>query len=166
MSSLGAGSPPDSLDAGQSAPNRQRILLVDDDQLMRELLSGVLEWFGYRVDTAEDGAAAWEKIKAARDTAEQYTLLITDNVMPKLSGIGLAEKVRDANLPLPVIMVCGNPPENATKVPLAAVLLKPFSGEVLAQTVKDVLERKGREPETRPVPFLLPVRDLPRDTKL
>jgi CheY-like chemotaxis protein len=167
MSSLQVGSTTaTSFEPGKIAPQRQRLLLADDDELMRELLSGILDWFGYRVDTAQDGAEAWEKIKAARDTRDPYTLLITDNVMPKLSGIGLAEKVRDANLPLPIIMVCGNQPENTTKVPISAVLLKPFTGDVLAQTVQSVLAKAGSEQETQPAHPSLPDSDSPRQTKL
>jgi DNA-binding response OmpR family regulator len=154
-----------SLALGKRAPNGPRVLLADDDPLMRELLSEILDWDGYRVDTAEDGAMAWEKIKAARDTSENYTLLITDNAMPKLSGIGLAEKVRDAEMPLPVVMVCGMQPENTTKVPITAVLLKPFTADVLLATVRNVLKEHGSVPGIQPDSPSVDARDVRRQTK-
>ncbi len=61
-----------------------RILLVDDDLYVRELNAGVLMRSGYNVETASDGADAWRAIKE-RD----YDLLITDNTMPRVTGMEL-----------------------------------------------------------------------------
>ncbi|MBC8096459.1 MAG: response regulator, partial [Akkermansiaceae bacterium] len=62
----------------------RRILVVDDETMIRELVTDVLSRSGYEVDTAEDGAIAWDKLQH-----QHYDLLVTDNTMPKLSGIDL-----------------------------------------------------------------------------
>ena len=88
-----------------SAPTRcqaipsNRILVVDDDKDIRQVNLEVLRRFGYQTDTAADGAAAWERLHA-----QSYDLLITDNNLPKVSGVELVKKVRSARLTLPVIL--------------------------------------------------------------
>ena len=73
----------------QRQPNlRQRILVVDDDPLIRRLNSEVLVYSGYQVDAADDGASAWNAL-----LVNDYDLLITDNDMPKVTGVDLLKKV-------------------------------------------------------------------------
>jgi DNA-binding NtrC family response regulator len=116
----------------------QRILVVDDEAPIRELCSEVLIGNGFEVDTAGDGADGWKAIQL-----KNYDLLITDNVMPKLSGIELLAKIYDARLTLPAIMVTGTPPlVNFDREPTlrpAVVLLKPFSFGQLLEVVNKIL---------------------------
>jgi DNA-binding response OmpR family regulator len=148
----------------QGSPGpRNRILVVDDDRLIRLLSAAVLVHSGYQVDTAEDGEAGWEALQA-----KSYDLLITDNNMPKVSGLELVEKLRSKNTALPVILVSGAiPTEELNRHPwlqLDATLLKPFTDDGLLGTVKRVLRetnnprkemrrylppRKVRRPSTR-----------------
>jgi two-component system, OmpR family, alkaline phosphatase synthesis response regulator PhoP len=133
-------------DVGESAtaPSRglanppQRILVVDDDVCLRQLSLTVLIGSGYDVDAAEDGAAGWAALNV-----DTYDLLITDNHMPKLTGIDLLKKMRSARMALPVIMATGAlPQEEFTRTPWllpAATLLKPYTIAELLGTVKDVL---------------------------
>ena len=79
---------------------RKRILMVEDDADIRRLNTEDLRNVGYLVDGVEDGAAAWEVLQRA-----SYHLLITDQHWPKLSGVELLKKIRDANMALPVIMI-------------------------------------------------------------
>ena len=81
------------------------ILVVDDDGDIRQLNAGTLVGFGYRVDVAEDGAAAWKALHA-----NNYDLLITDNNMSKVSDVELVKKLRSAAMTLPVILVSGELP--------------------------------------------------------
>jgi DNA-binding response OmpR family regulator len=115
-----------------------RILLVDDDSGVRLLHAEVLMRSGYEVDAAEDGAAGWEALNA-----DSYDLMITDNNMPKLTGVELLKKLRFARMALPVIMATGTlPTHEFARSPWlkpAATLLKPFTIEKLLGTVKDVL---------------------------
>jgi DNA-binding response OmpR family regulator len=116
----------------------QRILVVDDDSDLRLLYAEVLARPGYYVDAAEDGAAGWEAIQA-----NNYNLLITENNLPKLTGVELVRKLRSARLAVPVVMAAvrlptlelvQNPP-----LQLAALLPKPFYISELLQTVRAVL---------------------------
>src|SRR5439155_4854333 len=114
------------------------ILVVDDDGDFRQLSAGALVSFGYRVDVAEDGEAAWKALHA-----NSYDLLITDNKLPKVSGVELVKKLRSAGMTLPVMLASSAvPTEYLSRNPplqLAATLLKPFSSGQLLKTVKEVL---------------------------
>jgi DNA-binding response OmpR family regulator len=119
-----------------STPNR--ILLVDDDFYVRELNAGALIRFGYKVDTAGDGADAW---KALNDAS--YDLLITDNRMPRVTGLELIKKLRSEDMTLPVILASGTVPAEELKrhpwLQLDATLPKPFTIAELLDTVIKVL---------------------------
>ena len=117
---------------------RRRILVVDDDSDIRRLNTELLASSGYHVDSAEDGAVAW-------DTLQQngYDLLLTDHNMPKLSGIGLLKKLHAARMAIPVILVTGEPPtEELARHPwlqIEAMLLKPYAADELLAVVRNVL---------------------------
>lgn len=115
-----------------------RILVVDDDNYVRQLSAKVLVRSGYQVDVAEDGNAGWEALQAKR-----YDLLITDNNMPKVSGVELVKKLRTKGVTLPVILASGTIPAEELKrhpwLQLSATLPKPFTIGELLGTVKKVL---------------------------
>ena len=96
--------------------------------------------FGYQVETAEDGAAAWRMLNR-----QGYDLLITDYKMPRVSGIELLKKLRAAHMTLPAILVSGvMPMEELQRNPslqLVAALPKPFAPEELLEIVANVLRR-------------------------
>jgi DNA-binding response OmpR family regulator len=115
-----------------------RILLVDDDIYARELNAGVLIRFGYNVDTAEDGAAAWKALNE-----HSYDLLITDNRMPRVTGLELIKKLRSVDMTLPIILASGTVPVQELRrnpwLNLDATLPKPFTLAELLDTVIKVL---------------------------
>lgn len=115
-----------------------RILVVDDELCIRNLNTTALIRSGYHVDAAEDGGAA----RKALDT-DHYDLLITDQEMPKLSGVELVKQLRSEDINLPVILVSGAmPTEELERHPwlrLAATLLKPYTTDELLATVRKVL---------------------------
>ncbi len=120
-------------------PNaRQRILVVDDDAMIRRLNTEVLNCHGYHVDAAEDGAAAWDAIQE-----NNYDLLVTDHNMPKVTGVGLLKKLHAARLALPVILATGTYPQDELAehpwLQIDAALLKPYTYDELLTTVKNVL---------------------------
>ncbi len=148
------------LSAGEATSARQesqtnpppRILVVDDDADVRRLNAEALSLCGYEVDAAEDGAAGWERLQAKR-----YDLMITDNAMPKVSGMELLKQLWAAHMALPVIMATGRPPDaQFTQFPWllpAATLLKPYTIEQLLSTVRNVLratDGDGAEPAPTP----------------
>ena len=123
----------------QNAPTfRQRILVVEDEFSIRRLNTEMLVHSGYDVDAAENGAAAWDALQVKR-----YDLMITDNDMPKLTGIELIKKVRATRLALPVIMATGKfPLDEFTRHPQlqpAVTLLKPYTFDELVGAVQLVL---------------------------
>src|SRR5580765_6124691 len=111
----------------QAAPYN-RLLVADDDADVRQVNADVLRRFGYRTETAADGAAAWEALQA-----NSYDLLITDNNLPKVSGVELVKKVRSAHMILPVILASAAlPAEELDRIPrlhAVATLIKPFSSD-------------------------------------
>src|ERR1035438_3169239 len=115
-----------------------RILVVEDEPTIRKRSTEILVRHGYDVDAVEDGAVAWDTLQL-----KNYDLLITDNSMPKVSGVELIEKVRDAGMALPVIMATAVLPKEAfTRQPRlkpAATLLKPYTITEFLGTVRNVL---------------------------
>ena len=77
----------------------QRILVVEDEHDLRQLTAEVLIDAGYQVDVAEDGASAGGALQR-----HNYDLLITDQFLPKVSGVELLKKIHVARMTLPVIM--------------------------------------------------------------
>jgi DNA-binding response OmpR family regulator len=126
--------------AGHANPPH-RILVVDDEPSIRLLITNSLARAGYRVDAAADGALAWEALQVRR-----YDLLITDNAMPKITGIALVKKLRNSSSTLPVVMATGAIPhelEHHPSLGISNILLKPFTVEQILTTVKEVLCKAG-----------------------
>jgi PAS domain S-box-containing protein len=121
---------------GSKRPSR--ILVVDDEKAVRNLNSEVLTDAGYEVMGVADGALAWEAIQA-----QHFDLMITDNSMPKVTGVELISKVVAANIRLPVIMATGALPIHEFKrhpwLNNIAVLEKPISNSALLSIVEKVL---------------------------
>ena len=122
------------------------ILVVEDDLLLRQLNTRALSSSGYEVDVAADGAAAWQALEN-----DNYDLVITDNSMPKVTGVELLKKLRAARMVLPVIMATGILPEDEfTRCPWlqpAATLLKPYTSEEMLRTVEKVLRETDGAPD-------------------
>jgi CheY-like chemotaxis protein len=132
----------------------QRILVVDDDPGIRQLGTEVLIRHGYQVDAAGDHTAGWKALQT-----HAYDLLITDLDMPRLSGLKLVKRLRDARLALPVILTSGIlTPQELNRNPwfqLSGALLKPVSPDQLLQTVQAVLRAPegAREQKIAPPPI-------------
>jgi DNA-binding response OmpR family regulator len=144
--------------AGAQAPGAtlppHRILVVDDDISIRQLSTEVLIHSGYAVDAAEDGAVAWDTLQL-----NHYDLLITDQNMPKISGLELVRRLRAARMALPVILVSGVMPkaelDRHPRLQIEATLLKPYTFTELLGMVQAVLgatDRNGGRTET-PLPM-------------
>jgi len=124
----------------QDQPNSQhRILVVEDESDLRQLTAEVLIDSGYRVDVAVDGDAAWSALKVSK-----YDLVVTDQFLPKVSGVELLKKIHAARMTLPVIMATRILPtwEFALHTWLLPVkmLFKPYSSQKLLGMVKSVLD--------------------------
>jgi CheY-like chemotaxis protein len=140
--------------APKIAPSHpKRILVAEDDPLIRNLSVRALVRSGFDTDSAPDGAKAWQ----ALDT-QAYDLLITDHSMPHLTGLELIERIHSTRMEIPVIMVSGSLPEQEFRerswlLP-AAVLRKPYSLVELIQEVRRVLglQPEGRVPSVSAIP--------------
>jgi len=80
----------------------EKILIVDDDHEVREMLGGNIALFGYEYDTAEDGLAAIDKLKG-----DNFSIVISDIKMPNFDGIQLLQYIRKNYPFVDVIIVTG-----------------------------------------------------------
>lgn len=123
----------------------ERILLVDDEAAMARLVSLQLKRLGYRVQQTTDPLQALELFRA---DPGRFDLLITDMVMPTLTGEELVRALLSIRGDLPVIVCTGfsedMDDEKARKLGARAYALKPLEGRELAQMVRRVLDRKAR----------------------
>jgi len=119
-----------------------RILLVDDDRDRRHLNSEVLTSSGYNVEGVNDGAAGWEALRTY-----DYDLVITDNHMPRMTGLEMIEKLNSARMEVPIIMATGNlPMDEFDRKPWLkpdAMLQKPYTPLDLLNTVRKILNTGG-----------------------
>ena len=128
--------------------SQTRLLIVDDDPMIRELHALVLNLEGYQVETVADGAEALERLAVQR-----FDLLITDRQMPNLDGVSMVLALRMAGNRIPVIMVSGSlakdslPPHLAKE--LAAVLPKPAHAWEVVEAVAHALELVPRRESLR-----------------
>jgi two-component system, cell cycle sensor histidine kinase and response regulator CckA len=125
----------------------ETILLVEDENELRALLRRALEAHGYAVLDAGDGVAALETARAFPGTIH---LLLTDVVMPQLSGTELAATLLDERPATRVIFMSGYSDEaierHGVLAPDSVFLQKPVSPDALSRTVREVLdERIGAE---------------------
>ncbi|HEX3147427.1 MAG TPA: PAS domain S-box protein [Gemmataceae bacterium] len=122
----------------------ETILLAEDEAAIRDLASLALKSSGYSLLDAADGEQALQ-IATAHPTA--IDLLVTDLVMPKLSGRELAERMRLIHPNLRVLFVSGYSDDaivrNGLVSDAAAFLQKPFTPTILARKVREVLDAGG-----------------------
>jgi CheY-like chemotaxis protein/anti-sigma regulatory factor (Ser/Thr protein kinase) len=129
-----------------------RLLVVDDDELVRVLMEEILGQRGYAVETVEDGQAAWQAIDL--DPA-RYDLMLLDKQMPRLDGISLLRRIRADNrfTDLPVIMLTAdtNPEDVSQGLAEGAnyYLTKPPTDEVLTVVIKSALADSSQKRELR-----------------
>ncbi len=119
----------------------KKILVVDDEDIIRESISFILQKEGYTVDSAENGAVAYEKVQEV-----EYDLVISDIEMPEMKGIELLEKIVRLNLHTSVIMITAyGSLETAIRALRAGAgdyLLKPLDFDELTVKVSRVFQLK------------------------
>jgi excisionase family DNA binding protein len=117
---------------------RARVLVVDDEASIRDLLSKTLALADYDVETAPDGSAALDRL---RGKPAGYDLLIADLKMPGMDGLTLIKEVKRLRSELPIIIITGFSTESsaieAVNLGVAGYLTKPFRvPQVLAAAAK------------------------------
>jgi CheY-like chemotaxis protein len=111
----------------------RNILLVDDDDLVRELLGDALRLYGYRVRQASSGQQALEMLDGDVD------LLLTDFAMPELNGAQMAKIARQRFPYLPVVFLTGYAELQGLELPGSVVIQKPVHHEDLARSLGELL---------------------------
>jgi CheY-like chemotaxis protein len=111
---------------------RARILVVDDDPLIAEVVSTMLASEGYQVRCAQDGDAALDPIVAASPD-----FVVSDIMMPKLDGVALARRLRDWGLAVPVVLISAVYQD--VDLPGVRFVPKPFDLEHLLEVVARAL---------------------------
>jgi two-component system OmpR family response regulator len=128
--------------------SRARVLVVDDEPGVRDLIAEVLQLDQYEVAIAIDGLEALNLLRKA-----SYDLIILDISMPKLDGLGLLEKIRAEKNDVPVLMLSARNDRKdiATGLRLGAddYVTKPFGIEELVLRVKAILRRTQGEVTSR-----------------
>jgi DNA-binding response OmpR family regulator len=120
-----------------SSDSAQRILVADDNQAVRQIISTTLTGANFHVDVAADGEEAWCAVQGAH-----YHLLVTDNDMPRLTGLELIKRIREAGMRLPIIMASASISEDWVRDCAdlqIAVVPKPFASRDLLNTVNNAL---------------------------
>ena len=120
-----------------------RVLVVDDDQESRELLSEVLVSNGYEVGVVEDGASAQEALAAGGD----YQIVIADLQMPNRGGLELLQNLRKQNTKHELILmssfISGVERKRALDLGVGALLEKPFRLSELLQAVAELASKSS-----------------------
>ncbi len=125
----------------RTLPGRETVLIVEDEPAVRRLTRKFLEISGYQVVEAVDVA---EAISATKDHTGSIDLLLTDVIMPDLSGPELAKRLRKIKPDLKVLYMSGYPGEFIARHGVSGAemgyLQKPFSQEALAGKMREVLD--------------------------
>ena len=119
-----------------------KILVVEDDEAIADLLTCILSNQNYVVEVANDGEAAWELI-----VVYDYDLLLIDITLPRLDGISLCRRVRAHDYKMPILVVTGRGSGHDQAIGLDAgadgYMVKPLDQEVLIARIRALLRRTG-----------------------
>jgi two-component system, OmpR family, response regulator MprA len=139
-----------------------RILVVDDDRAVRESLRRSLEFNGYQVQLASDGAQALEAIIADRPDA-----MVLDVMMPRLDGLEVARRLRSTGDDLPILVLTARDTVSDRVSGLDAgaddYLPKPFALEELLARLRALLRRASPEAQNGQTSEMLSFADLTLD---
>lgn len=116
-----------------------RVLIVDDNVLVRQVLRCQLEAYGFEVDEACDGVQALECVEQ-----RPYALILTDYRMPRLNGLSLLSHIQQQGKQIPVLLMSVDFIQEEEQLAKArgasSVLRKPIDGALLLRTIRTVIE--------------------------
>ncbi|MBI3292212.1 MAG: response regulator [Elusimicrobia bacterium] len=117
----------------------RRILVIDDEESSRQLLSDLLTGEGYQVVTVGTGEDGWKQLQAQR-----FDLAVVDRALPGMDGIQLLKQMCEARMKVPTLMVSAFGEEKlwAEAIGWGAsdYLLKPFASDQVLKAVKKLLQ--------------------------
>lgn len=126
---------------GKMGDSRAKILAVEDEVGLLEIISLNLEAAGYEVITAADGLEAWRKYEE-----ERPDLVVLDLYLPTMSGFRILEFIKEEPDPPPVLVLTAldfAEAESLAKLGLEAFITKPFEPEKMVETVKHLLATRS-----------------------
>ncbi|MBB4949714.1 DNA-binding response OmpR family regulator [Kitasatospora gansuensis] len=145
-------------------PATPRILLVEDDEVIREATRMALERYGFPVDTAADGLEGLERFRAQRPD-----ILLLDVMLPLLDGVGLCRRIREESQ-LPILMMSARtePIDVVSGLEAGAddYITKPFETAVLVARIRTVLRRTRTVPEPPAEAPAQPAPEPPRSVRV
>ncbi len=119
----------------------ERILFIDDEQVLVEIGSQMLERLGYEVVTKRSSVQALELFRAEPD---RFDLVITDMTMPEMTGDKLAQKFMKIRPDIPVILCTGHSKQiseqKAKEIGIRAFIMKPILRRTIAETIREALD--------------------------
>ena len=124
-----------------------RILVIEDDRQVREVLKQMLERGGFEVDTATNGKQGIERF-----LQQPADVVVTDILMPEKDGLETIEELTRDNPKLPIIAISGGGPGKKAQFALdvaqlcgaGRILAKPFSRKEILAVVRDTLKQKEK----------------------
>jgi CheY-like chemotaxis protein/two-component sensor histidine kinase len=135
-------------ESGKSAPleetvprGRERILFIDDEEMLVEMGQGLLEKVGYEVVTT---TSSIEALSLIRNDPSQFDLVITDQTMPDITGISLAREILVVRPDIPIILCTGHSEnvssEKVKEIGIREFLMKPLTKRELVGAIGRVLD--------------------------
>ncbi|SHE86308.1 two-component system, chemotaxis family, response regulator CheY [Marinitoga hydrogenitolerans DSM 16785] len=117
----------------------KKILIVDDSDVLRKILSFNFKKEGYEVYEARDGEEGLQKIKEIKPDA-----VCLDIMMPKMDGFTVLKKLKEENIKIPILVLTAKGGEEDEKLALSLgafkVATKPFSPKSIVEIIKQVVE--------------------------
>jgi len=119
-----------------------KILIAEDDKILRDMLYDYLSHFTYDLTMAHDGLMAWELWNQG-----PYDLLVTDINMPNMNGIELLKKIKEIKPSFPIIIITGvhleSAETNASDYGAEGFLIKPFRMKELVTAIDNTLPKNA-----------------------
>nr|MBF0223308.1 DUF3365 domain-containing protein [Desulfobulbaceae bacterium] len=132
---------PEILESQYLPKGNERILLIDDEELLAEMGKDVLERLGYHVTVRHSSI---EALTTFQNTPDTFDLIITDQTMPEMTGSDLARRMLQLRWDIPIILCTGFSnqidEDSAKALGIKEFALKPLSKEVIAKLVRKVLD--------------------------
>jgi CheY-like chemotaxis protein len=116
---------------------KKTLFIIEDDKHVLSMIKNYFEYLGYDIVTAIDGMEGLKMLES-----QQYDLVITDIVMPFVSGLGIISLIKEKSPGMPVIAITAygeNPERLAAEKQADAVLRKPFDMAKLRESVEKLL---------------------------